>query len=478
MKQSLEDQIIAEFLKKRQQSHLDRYVDDTFAPQAKFVRDPNRFVAAQCSRRAGKSNGLALRFLASMEKHPGAFFPYIALTRESARNIMWPVMQEQDEKYNIGCDFTEFNLTVTHPNGARLQLFGADTKNFIRRLKGIKTPGAAIDEAQDFGSHIESLVDDVITPTLTDYADSWLAITGTPGPIPKGYFYELTHERKHGFSVHNWTLLDNPYLPGALQFITDLKAKKGWDETNPTLMREWRNQWVLDLESLWIKWNVELNDYKDLPPGKYIYLLGVDIGLRDADALAVLAWSEASPTIYLVEEHLHRNQDITQLSNRIRYLMDKYDFAKIVMDEGALGKKIAEEIRRRKHLPVLPADKLRKQENVAFLNDYLRQGKFKAKKNSQFVEDSMRVQIDWERSSPDKIRLKDNYHSDIIDAVLYAFKESPAYTWSPEEKKLKWGAPGWAEAEAERMEKQSQEYWEKMEEADKTFNSDPFNQEF
>jgi hypothetical protein len=460
---SLAEKIIAEQLSASKQYAINKYLDPNFKEQNEFIKDKNRFVAAQCSRRAGKSNGLALRFLAQMEKHPGAFFPYIALTRESARNIMWPVMQEQDEKYEIGCEFTEFNLSITHPNGARLQLFGADTKNFIRRLKGIKTPGAAIDEAQDFGSHIVTLVDDVLTPTLTDYDDSWLAITGTPGPIPRGFFYEITHEGKHGFSVHKWTLLNNPYLPNANQFIEDLKKKKSWDETNPTLQREWRNNWVLDLDTLWIKWNEDLNDYKTLPPEKYIYILGVDIGLKDADALAVLAWSEKSPIIYLVEEELNRGQDITQLSNRINSMMNKYDISKIVMDEGALGKKIAEELRRRKQIPVTAADKARKQENAAFLNDYLRQGKFKAQKTSQFVEDSMRVQIDWERSTPDRIAIRDNYHSDIIDAVLYAFKESPAYTWSPEVKVAKYGEPDWLSEEKRRIEEEANSYWEKLE---------------
>lgn len=457
------EQIIAEQLFALKQSAIDRFTDPNFPKQNNFILDSNRFVAAQCSRRAGKSNGLALRFLAQMEKYPGAFFPYIALTRESARNIMWPVMQEQDEKYRIGCEFTEFNLCVTHPNGARLQLFGADTKNFIRRLKGIKTPGAAIDEAQDFGPHIASLVDDVLTPTLTDYADSWLAITGTPGPIPRGYFYEITHENKHGFSVHKWTLLENPYLPNAAQFIDELKKKKNWDETNPTLLREWRNQWVLDLDTLWIKWDEEKNDYVSLPPAKYIYILGVDIGLRDADALAVIAWSESSSTIYLVEEELNRGQDITQLSNSITRMMNKYDISKIVMDEGALGKKIAEELRRRKQIPVMPADKARKQENVAFLNDYLRQGKFKAQKTSQFVEDSMRVQIDWDRSTQDRIVLRDNYHSDIIDAVLYAFKESPAYAWRPEQTKTPLLEPDWRAEEKRRLEMEMADYWSSLE---------------
>jgi hypothetical protein len=459
------DETIKEALYRFTASPVDLYCDDLFKPQAAFVKDPSRFVAAQCSRRAGKSNGLALRFFRTLETHPGAFCPYIALTRESARNIMWPVLLEQDAKYRIGCHFTESDLTVTHPNGARLQLFGADMKNFIRRLKGIKTPGAGIDEAQDFGPHLSSLVDDVLTPTLTDYKDSWLAITGTPGPVPKGYFYEITKEGKYGFSKHFWTLLDNPYLPGAKDFLDELKKKREWDESNPTLRREWYNEWVLDVESLLIKWNEEKNDYHTLPPAKYSYILGVDIGLRDADALAVLAWSESSPIIYLVEEVITSGQDITALSNQIQTLMNRYDISKIVMDEGGLGKKAAEEIRRRKHIPVQAADKARKMENVAFLNDYLRLGKFKAKKNSRFVKDSFQVQIDWDKSTPDRLVVKDSFHSDIIDSVLYAFKDSPAYTWSPEEPKPRWGEPAWVEKELKEMEDQAEQHFLEQEEA-------------
>lgn len=446
--------------------------DPSFEAQHKFVIDPSRFIVAQCSRRAGKTNGLALKFLKSLEAHPGALCLYIALTRESARNIMWPILEEMDERYGVGLTFTESNLTVTHPNGARLQLFGADMKNFIRRLKGIKTPGVAIDEAQDFGSHLQTLVDDVLTPTLTDYEDSWLAITGTPGPVPLGYFYEITAEKKYGFSTHKWTLYDNPYLPNAKQFVEELKKKREWNEQNPTLLREWYNNWVLDTESLLIKYVPEKNDYNTLPQSKWIYILGVDIGYRDSDALAVLAWSESFSDIYLVEEVLTANQDITTLSNQIQAMMEKYDISKIVMDEGALGKKIAEEIRRRRHLPIMPADKLRKMENVAFLNDYLRLGKFKAHRDSRFARDSYLVQLDWEKSTATRLIVKDNYHSDIIDAVLYAFKESPAYTYQKQQDKPKYLTPEWASQEVTRMEEDATEYFTKLEEA--ALNNDPF----
>lgn len=440
---------------------LNRFLDPRFPAQNAFIQDSNRFIAAQCSRRAGKSNGLAIRLLHTLQTHPNCFCLYIALTRESARNIMWGVLQEQDAKFGIGCEFTESNLTITHPNGARLQLFGADMKNFIRRLKGIKTPGVAIDEAQDFGSHLQSLVDDVLTPTLTDYQDSWLAITGTPGPVPLGYFYDITHQRKYGFSLHQWTLLENPYLPAAKEFIQELKVKRSWDDLNPTLRREWYNQWVLDLESLLVRYDIQRNHYDILPAASYIHIMGVDIGFRDADALCILAWSESSADIYLVEEVVTSGQDITTLSESMERLIKQYNPSKIVMDEGGLGKKVAEEIRRRRHLPVQPADKSRKMENIAFLNDYLRLGKFKAKKTSRFVEDSYKVQIDWDKTSPDKIKIKDTFHSDIIDAVLYAFKESPAFTYQKPKVIPLYGSKEWANEQVEEMEQATIERLEK-----------------
>lgn len=436
--------------------------DASFPAQDAFVNDKSRFIAAQCSRRAGKTNALALKFFRTLDTHPGSLCLYIALTRESARNIMWGVMEEFEERFKVGLTFTESNLTITHPNGARLQLFGADMKNFIRRLKGIKTPGVAIDEAQDFGVHLESLIEDVLTPTLTDYEDSWLALTGTPGPVPLGYFYEVTQEAKFGFSLHKWTLFQNPYLPNARKFVEDLKVKREWDDEHPTLKREWLNNWVLDVESLFIKYSEEKSDYQNLPTRKWTYILGVDIGLRDSDALCVLAWCEADPNIYLVEEITTSNQDITALAAQIIALTTRYEICKIVMDYGGLGAKIAEEIQRRHHIPLQAADKARKMENAALLNDWLRLGRFKAKKDSIFAHDSKMVQIDWEKTTPDKIVVKSGFHSDIIDAVLYAFKESPAYTYQKPIDKPKYGTPQWAEAEVTEMEESAVEYFEEQ----------------
>lgn len=426
------------------------FYDPTFPEQHAFVKDPNRFIVAQCSRRAGKTNGLALRFFNTLQRHPGAFCPYIALTRESARNIMWTVLMEQEEIFKVGFVFTESNLTMTHPNGSRLQLFGADMKNFIRRLKGIKTPGAAIDEAQDFGSHIQSLVDDVLTPTLTDYKNSWLAITGTPGPVPQGYFYDIT-QGLGGFNIHKWTLLNNPYINGK-DFIAEIKQKRAWDNRHPTYLREYCNEWVVDKKALLIDYDESRNHYTKINETiGWNYILGIDIGLRDSDALAVLAWSTGSKEIYLVDEVITAGQDLTRLEMQITALNNKYKFHKIIMDTGGLGAKIAEEFTRRKHIPIQAADKKRKFENVTFLNDWLRLGRFKAKKESRFAKESYQLQIDWDRTTPDRLVVRDTFHSDIIDAVLYAFKESPAFTYVEPTPKAKYGTKEWADKEAEEM---------------------------
>lgn len=443
-------------------------LDADFVAQNAFINDPNRFIAAQCSRRAGKTNGLAIRFLRTLEKYPKCQCPYIALTRESAKDIMWPVLEEMNKTYNIGLVLTESNLTARHPNGSKLKLYGADQKNFIRRLKGRKFPGVAIDEAQDFGSHLATLINDVLTPAIADYPDSWIALTGTPGPVPIGYFFDVTHGRRFGYSVHEWTILDNIYMRGAASFIEELKSKHEWEETNPTLLREWRNQWVLDTEALWINYNKEKCDYELLPIQKYVYILGIDLGFKDADALAVVAWSETDAATYLVEEVITKGQNISELVTQISNLQSKYDISKMVIDQGGLGLKVAEEIRRRHHIPVVGAEKQRKQETVSFLNDHLRRGTFKAKTDSKFAQDSYLVQIDWDKSTPDRIIVKKQPHSDIIDAVIYAFKESPAYTYQAVAPKPKHGTPDWANAEQLAMEQAAQEHFEQLAENAKT----------
>jgi len=474
------DKAIASTLRRRKKLILTKPIelDDNFPTQNAFIKDANRFIAAQCSRRAGKTNGLAIRFIRTMEKYPKSQCVYLGLTLDSARDIMWPVLQEINDKYSLGCTFMETRLTMTHPNGSKLRLLGADMSNFIKRLKGRKYPGVAIDEAQDFGPHLQSLVNDVLTPSISDYPDGWIAMTGTPGPVPQGFFFDITQNRKYGYSVHAWTLLDNPHMPQPGVFIADLQKRYEWPDDNPTLLREWKNRWVLDVQALWIRYNERLNHFTQLPDigtKKWNYIMGIDIGFKDADAIAIIAWNEDHPKAYLVEECINNKQGITELVNQIEGLQKKYDISKMVIDEGGLGKKIAEELRRQKAIPVEQADKARKQENVEFFNDALRLGKFMAKSASRFAQDSYLVQIDWEKSRPDKIIIKKKPHSDIIDSVLYAFKECPIFAYTPPPVPPKYGTREWADAQQAEMFEEAKSHFEEQAELEKHMNGQAWN---
>lgn len=441
-----------------------------FPAQDAFVFDPGQFVSALCTRRAGKSTGLGRRFKLVMDLYPGSLCRYLALTRDSAKDIMWNALQELDHAKNWQCEFQESTLTMIAPNKSRLRLYGADMKNFVRRLRGAKTAANAIDEAQEFSDDaLVDLVDNIIVPSMADYERSWLALTGTPGLIPRGMFYEITDQKKYGYSVHHWSLIDNPYMPNPSEFVRKEKERKGWTESTPSYLREYKGLWVLDVDSLLVRYDERINHFESLMPHKYEFIMGIDIGWKDADAIAILAWSHQDPCTYLIHEEILAGQDLSDLASQIKRLWDHYRVSKMVIDEGGLGKKLAEELRRRFHIPVQPAEKQRKFETVAFLNDALRTGRFKAPKTSRFAQDTFRVQIDHDKTTPDRLVVKKGFHSDIIDAVIYAFKESPAFTYSKPVNKPKYRSDEWFKQEELDMERQAEEIAKARQEAEKGF---------
>ncbi len=441
----------------------------SFPEQDAFVYDQGQFVGALCTRRAGKSTGLGRRFKRTMDRYPGCLTRYLALTRDSAKDIMWNALQELDEANSWRCQFLESTLTMVAPNKSRLRLYGADMKNFVRRLRGAKTAANAIDEAQEFNDdQLVDLVDNIITPSMADYDESWLGLTGTPGLVPKGMFHDITEKGFGEYSVHRWSIYQNPYIPNAAGFVADLKKKKNWPDDHPTYLREYKGLWVLDVDSLLIKYT-EAANFEVMPSGKWNTIMGIDIGFNDADAIAILAWCGDDPTTYLIEEKITSGQGLTELATQVKALRDKWQCTKLVIDEGGLGKKLAEELRRRHHIPVQAADKARKFENVAFLNDAMRNGTFKAPCASRFAQDSYRVQIDADKTTPDRLVVKKGFHSDVIDAVLYAFKESPAFTYQAPVKQPKYKSKEWADQQVTAMERAAEEHFKKLEDAEKGF---------
>ena len=407
-----------------------------FPKQVEFFRGAGpRFRAACCSRRAGKTVGIAADALETIQNEAGVLCLYITVTKQAARDIIWSDILRIIEDYKLPFKVDNTRLSVTNTkNRSKFIIEGAKDRTEIEKHRGKKLRKCYIDEAQSFRSYIEELVNDVITPALRDHKGE-LYITGTPGPVKAGYFYHVTHSD----FWHNvgWTAFDNPHMhePPRLDLeetLSEERTMKGISDQDPGYRRETYGIWIEDLDSLVFKFNNDVNTYKTLPQLSeedvklnYEYIFGIDIGYNDSDAIAVLAYNYEEKKVFLVDEFVKSKQDITSLVKEIKRLQEHYRPVKMVLDAGALGKKIQEEILVRHGLNLQAAEKSRKVEFIELLNDDLRTGKFKAFEGSIFQDDCMLVQWDKESKirNPERPKISDTYHSDICDAVLYAWRE-------------------------------------------------------
>lgn len=421
-----------------------------FDKQLAFLNDPGKFKTAVCSRRAGKTVACAADLWSTTTNFAGINVLYITLSRTSAKRIVWAELLKLRKQYEPDCKVDNTELTITRKNGSIIYVSGAKDESELEKLRGLALKKVYIDEAQSFRPYIERLVDDILVPALYDY-DGTLILIGTPGPICAGYFFEACHNKN--WANYKWTILDNPWIKiksgkEPADILAAERARRGIDETNPTYRRESMGEWVTDTDALVYQFDTVRNTFLSLPKGRMEYIFGVDIGYDDADAIAVLGYSYEDKNVYLVAEKVTRKQNITALVGQIEKLREKYNPVKMVMDAGALGKKIQAEIQTRHTIPLEAADKNRKLEFIELLNDDLRTGKFKAFVGSQFEEDSQLVQWDKSGSKP---AISASYHTDIGDAVLYAWRECKHYFYTQPPEAIVYGSAAWVKMLEEKL---------------------------
>lgn len=464
----MSDAILKELVKRKTRPF--KLTDYLFDKQLAFVTDPSSFKCAVTTRRSGKSVSCIADLTYTCIETPGITCLYITLSRKNAKRLVWPEFKRINRIYNLGGEVNESDLTITYPNGSVLYLSGASDRSDIENFRGMALKKVYIDEGQSFPDYIRELIDDVISPALMDY-NGTLCLIGTPGPIPSGFFFEISKNKE--WSHHFWSFFDNPHLAAksglSHQQMLDKELKRrGVKADDPSIQREWFGRWVMDKDSLVYKYQPDKDHYTELPKHiQWNYVLGIDLGFDDADALAVLAWSASCKEAYLVHESTHKHQGITELVLQIEALRSVYDFTKIVIDTAGLGKKIGEEISKRYKIAVTPAEKQRKLEYIELMNDALRTGVLKAKENGQFASDCMKVEWDNDRSRPDKRIISNRFHSDICEAVLYAWREVYAYTYQNETKPITTGSKEWLDE----LEEKALAHFQAIEDA----NNDPYS---
>jgi phage terminase large subunit len=420
--------------KKKIQSQYDNFdlSKICFPEQLSFIKDPNPWVIADCSRRSGKTEGCVYDLLDTAIRNEGINCLYITLTRANAERIIWAKLLHANEHYKLQGIPNYSKLSLTFPNGSVIYLSGCNDKSELDKFRGLALKLVYIDEVQSFKSFIKELVDEVLAPALADYAGK-MKFIGTPGPIASGFFHKLLSNQE--FSRHHWTFWDNPYLPALKEGITHAQVldrelkRRGVSIDHPSIRREWFGEWVTDTESLVFNYG-DHNDFVN-EPQLTDYVIGLDFGTDDADAISVLGWHKNFKEVYLVEEYVQNGLSVSEIVAEVEKRYKKYNPLKIVADTGANGKKIALEISKRLGVPVSAADKQRKVEHITWLNDAMRTRKFFARASGRFAQDCAIIEWDYDKSTSDRLIIKDDPHSDICDAVLYSYVEALAWLSEP-----------------------------------------------
>jgi len=365
-------------------------------------------------------------------RNPYAICQYITMTRKDAEEIIWQDCLRFLDEQKINYNANNTKLTITFDNNSQIRLNGCSDKSEVSNFRGKKYKLVIIDEAQRFPPYIRELINDSIEPALRDL-NGELIIIGTPNPLRHGVFYEAYHNLNdfQGFESYHWTMYDNKFLESQSgisteSYIEKLLKDRGWDRDHPTFRREFLGEWVLDLDCLVYKVSNERNIYEKIPHRHedLDYFFGVDYGMRDSDAIAVLAHNNYDPCIYLVEEYKISGASISPVAERLSDWYSKYSPISIVADTGGLGLKITEEITARYGLPIIAANKTEKLGNIEMFNADIIAGRFKCKKDSEWLEEAQNLTWDLTKAKPQEASAAENH---VCDAVLYAWREMRKY---------------------------------------------------
>lgn len=412
-------QLLAE--RRRRSEIRDRLLSALHPKQRDFVLDPSRRKAALTTRRAGKTYADATALILSAIEQPGEINPFITLSRPVAKRIMWPVLRKLNQAHDLRAEYNQSELTFTFPGGGQVWCTGVDDEQAIDKLRGSAYPCVAIDESASLGQKLGGLVDDVIGPCLLDH-DGTLMLTGTPSSVCAGYFFEASTSMP-GWSRHHWSVLDNPYLPDARAYLDRIRLERQWDESHPTYMREWRGLWCKSSESMVYRYPAECI-VPALPPGSYTHVLGGDLGFDDACALIMASWDPNGPgTLYLHSEWRQNELDVTAFGERIKEYKARNRYRRIVIDRGALGKMIVEELNNRHGAGAYPAEKADKPGAIELLNEDLQRGRVKIVGCPKLISEWDALQ--W--SDPERKIEDDRFDNHLSDAALYAYREARHY---------------------------------------------------
>lgn len=409
---------------------------DTFGAQTAFVNDASDFVAADCSRRAGKTHGIGRRLAKACYKYPGEMAAYVTLTRQTAKDILWPQLRQINALYGLGMEFKANTGDVTFPNGSKIVLRGLSSRSEGDKFRGPRYSAIVVDEAQAFPMWLEEVIHEDMGPACADFGAS-VALTGTPNAACRGFFHDVVHGHHPEWSVHQWTLVDNPHLVAnnpkfttSEEWLENYKKIRGLTGLEPGFQREYLGKWVRSLDGLVFKLKPNLNYVSEFNPedGDWEYVLALDLGYNDPTAFVTLAFERNQGRVCVAESYKEAELTESRVVAKVERLMDKYDYVSIVADSGGYGKAIVEGMRQDYGIPVEPADKKKRLAAIERVNNALLNGSLTINTSEcgSLIEEMEILQWDERKQENGVFEFDKRFADHESDALRYGYMECQA----------------------------------------------------
>ncbi len=437
---------------------------ELFDKQLAVLDDPAREKAALCTRRAGKTSMWSRIAVIGALQHPRGIIRIWGINRIRAFQLVWDEILLVCARHKVSIKTHETNLTVRFNNGAEIRLLGADKDKEAQKKRGDKTIIEIVLESQLFGPYLKTLVNDVAGPCLFDMKGTFY-LEGTPGPVCAGHWYEVSGRNDGasrwtspggadgegaGWSVHRWSVLDNPHLPHAAEELARLKASRRWTDTSPTYMREWLALWVNDFDSLFYHFKESRNVYDPVKiqpwgPG-WQHTLGWDLGSTDDMALVAWGWHPDYPDLFEAFSWKKPGASAAEVIAQVQALETKgFNLVKMVADTQGGGKMYVEDVMRRYPYAFEPAQKSAKSDHVRLLNDDLEGGFIRFMPGSPYAQEICQLPRDpnWDPECGKPPGEDPRFPNHCCDAGLYAWRAGSHFLHREKIAEVKVKSPEW-----------------------------------
>lgn len=406
---------------------LHRVMSGLFDQQRQVVADQSRRLALFCPRRAGKTSLLAPWIVQTgldCSDNEATMF-IIAPTLEHAKALYWRPLQNLNEQFNIGLKFLNDPARVIFPNGVMMYFRGAKDKEQLGVLRGFKTLLVCVDETQDIRDELISEMLSALGPGLRDL-DGRMIFAGTPGRVCIGHWFDITTGLRDEWSIHTWSLFDNPALPKSAKNVETILREEGLTVDSPRFKREYLGLWVEDGDELVYRWDLERNGLLENVPRldpnlHWDYVMGIDFGYLDASAIVVGAFSYDSDQYYEVAEFKAPGLTVSDLMNKhVMPFVQQYKPMRIVGDSAA--KQIIEEINQRWGIGIQKAEKVGKLSFIELMNSDMMLRRIHTPVNFELIKERQRLV--WDPGAKPKLEEHPRRPNHLCDAALYCYREA------------------------------------------------------